>query len=155
MSLGSTLERVAIDIMGPVPRMEEGYEFILVIGDYFTKWTEAYSLRDHTAQTVADVLVEEFVAWFGLPRELHSDQGREFESQLIARLCNLLRIKKTCTVPYNPKSDGLVECANRTVKQMLATLVDETWENWNHHLPYVMLAYRASIHESTKCTPNL
>ena len=149
------LERVALDIMGPVPKTEEGYEYIVVIGDYFTKWTEAYPLRDHTAQTIADVLMEEFVARFGLPRSIHSDQGREFESQLIARLCNLLRIKKTRTVPYNPKSDGLVERANRTVKQILATLVDETRENWSNHLPYVMLAYRASIHESIKCTPNL
>ena len=100
-------------------------------------------------------MVEEFVARYGLPRSLHSDQGREFESQLIAELCKLLRVKKTRTVPYNPKSDGLVERCNRTLKQMLTMLVDETQTNWDDHVPYVLMAYRASVHDSTKCTPNL
>ena len=153
--VGAPLERVAIDIMGPLPQTDNGHEYLLVVGDYFTKWAEAYPLQDHTAQTVADVLVEQFVSRYGLFRTLHSDQGREFESQLIAELCRLLRVKKTRTVPYNPKSDGLVERSNRTLKQMLSILVDENQFNWDDHIPYILMAYRASVHESTKCTPNL
>ena len=127
----------------------------MVVGDYFTKWTEAFALRNHTAMSVAEVLVQEFIGRFGVPRSIHSDQGREFESQLIAQLCRLLHMKKTRTTPYNPKSDGMVERMNRTVKQMLSSLVNETQNNWDDHLPYVMMAYRASEHERTKCTPNL
>ena len=155
VSVGAPLERVAVDIMGPLPKTDNDNEYLLVVGDYFTKWAEAFPLKNHTAQTVADVMVEEFVARYGLPRSLHSDQGREFESQLIAELCKLLRVKKTRTVPYNPKSDGLVERCNRTLKQMLTMLVDETQTNWDDHVPYVLMAYRASVHDSTKCTPNL
>ena len=153
--VGAPLERAAIDIMGPLPQTDNGHEYLLVVGDYFTKWAEAYPLQDHTAQTVADVLVEQFVSRYGLFRTLHSDQDSEFESQLIAELCRLLRVKKTRTVPYNPKSDGLVEWSNRTLKQMLSTLVDENQFNWDDHIPYILMAYRASVHESTKCTPNL
>ena len=62
--VGAPLERVAIDIMGPLPQTDSGHEYLLVVGDYFTKWAEAYPLQDHTAQTVADVLVEQFVSPF-------------------------------------------------------------------------------------------
>ena len=124
--MGAPLERVAVDIMGPFPKTDNDNEYLLVVGDYFTKWAEAFPLKNHTAQTVADVSVEEFVALYGLPRSLHLDQGREFESQLIAELYKLLRVKKTRTVPYNPKSDGLVERCNMTLKQMFTMLVDET-----------------------------
>ena len=148
------MERVAVDIMGPLPKTNDGNLYIMVVGDYFSKWTEAYLLKDHTAQTVADVLVEQFVARFGVMRSLHSDQGREFESDLIAELCKPLCIHKSLVVPYNPKSDGLVERANRTVVQMLTTLVSEARNDWYDHLPFVMMAYRASVHESTKFTPN-
>ena len=73
----------------------------------------------------------------------------------MAERCKLLKMKKTRTTPYNPKSDGLVERFNRTVKQMLTMLVADAENDWDDHLPYVMMAYRASVHESTKCTPNL
>ena len=152
---GAPLERIAVDIMGPLPKTGNGNEYIVVIGDYFTKWTEAFALMNHTAQTVADVIVQEFVGRFGVPRLIHSDQGREFESLLISHLCQLLHIKKTRTIAYNPKSDGMVERANRTVKQMLSVLVNKAQDNWDDHLPYIMMAYQASVNEGTKCTPNL
>ena len=59
------MERVAVDIMGPVPQTDNGNLYILVLGDYFSKWTEAFPLKDHTAQTVADVLVEQFCHGLG------------------------------------------------------------------------------------------
>ena len=153
--VAAPLERIAVDIMGPIPETDDGNKYILVLGDYFSKWTEAYALKNHTAQTVADIIMEQFISRFGIPRSLHSDQGPEFESDLIAELCKLLHINKTRTVPYNPKSDGLVERANRTVIQMLKTLVNEARNDWDDLLPFVMMAYRSSVHESTKCTPNL
>ena len=153
--VAAPLERIALGIMGPLPQTENGHMYILVLADYFSKWTEAYALKDHTAPTIADVLVEQFVSRFGVPRSLHSDQGREFESDLIANLCKLLHIHKTITVPFNPKSDGLVERDNRTIKQMLTTMVNEVGNDWDDLLPYIMMAYRASVQEVTKCTPNL
>ena len=149
------LERVAVDILGPLPKTENGHEYILILGDYFTKWTEAYPLKDHTAFAVAEAILENFISRFGVPMEIHSDQGREFQSKLMSEICKLLRINKTRTTSYNPKSDGQVERFNRTIEQMLKVLVREAQDDWDDHLPYVLMAYRASVHESTKCTPNL
>ena len=146
---------MAVDIMGPLPATANGNEYIMVLCDYFSKYTVAYAIPNHTAQTVADRIVTEFVAYFGVPEQLHSDQGREFESELFQELCRLLEIDKTRTVPYRPQSDGLVERFNRTVQQMLAMFVNEHRNDWDDHLPYVMMAYRASVQESTGCTPNL
>ena len=81
------LEHIALDIMGPLPQIDNGNMYIFVLADYFSKWAEAYALKDHTAPTIADVLVEQFVSRFRVPRGLHSYQGREFESDLIAHLC--------------------------------------------------------------------
>lgn len=86
--------------MGPLPITENGNEYIMVIGDYFTKWKESFALRDHTAQTVADVLITEFICRFGTPRRIHTDQGREFESTLFSKLCLKLGISKTRTLYY-------------------------------------------------------
>ena len=153
--VAAPLEHIGVDIMGPIPEANDGNKYILVLEDYFSKWTEAYALKNHTAQTVADIIMEQFISRFGVPRSLHSDQGPEFESNLIPELCKLLHINKTCTVPYNPKSDGLVERANRTVIQMVTTLVNEARNDWGDLLSFVMMAYRSSVHETTKCTPNL
>ena len=71
------LEHIALDIMGPLPQTENGHMHILVLADYFSKWAEAYALKDHTVPTIADVLLEQFVSRFGVPRSLHSDQGQE------------------------------------------------------------------------------
>ena len=145
----------AVDILGPLPRTNNSNEYIIVCGCYFTKWKEAFAVPNHTAATVADKLVQEVFLRFGFPTQLHSDQGREFESDLFQAMCSLLGIEKTRTVSYNPKSDGLIERFNRTLAAMLAMFVDANQKDWDDHLPYVMAAYRATQHKSTGVSPNL
>ncbi|KAK3107506.1 hypothetical protein FSP39_016104 [Pinctada imbricata] len=69
------LDRIAIDILGPLPVTEDGNEYIMVLGDYFSKWKEAYPIKNHTAQTVANKLISEFICRFGVPSNIHTDQG--------------------------------------------------------------------------------
>ncbi|CAC5367719.1 unnamed protein product [Mytilus coruscus] len=149
------LECVAIDICGPFPVTRDSNEYIIVIGDYFTKWKEAYAVQNHTALVVADKIVTEFFCRFGCPIQIHSDQGREFESDLFEGICYRLGIDKSRTTPYRPQSDGLIERFNRTLKQLLRMFSHENPTDWDDHLPYVLMAYRATEQNSTKCTPNL
>uniref|UniRef100_A0A8C6KN09 Integrase catalytic domain-containing protein n=1 Tax=Nothobranchius furzeri TaxID=105023 RepID=A0A8C6KN09_NOTFU len=127
-------ERIAVDSQGPLPETGLKNKYIMVVGDYFSKWTEAFPLHNQEAKTIARVLTEECVCRFGVPRSLHSDQGRNFESKLFQELCGLLQIHKTRTTPYHPQSDGL-----------------DNQLNWDSLLPYVMLAYRSST--NTSVTP--
>lgn len=152
--VGAPLERIAMDILGPLPVTPRGNRYVLVVSDYFTKWTEAYAIPDQSAETVAEKLVSEFVCRFGVPRQLHSDQGTNFESKVMSEVCKLLDIEKTRTTPLHPQSDGQVERFNRTLIVMLRGKLKDNQEDWDLQLPSCMMAYRSSVHESTGATPN-
>ena len=90
-----------MDVMGQLPKSNSGNLYILVIGDYFMKWTESYALKDHTAQTVADVLVNQWICRFGVPWRIYTDQGPDFKSSWIHEMCHMLDIEKTKTYPID------------------------------------------------------
>jgi hypothetical protein len=152
--VGALLKRIALDIMGPLPQTKQGNKYILVIGDYFTKWKEAYAMPDQTAVTVALIVVNEFVSRFGVPDQMHSDQGRNFESAVFQQMCELLGIDKTRTTPLRPQSDGMVERFNQTIEAMLAKFVSTNQDDWDEHLPLLMMAYRSAEHESSGYSPS-
>ena len=109
------MERIALDFMGPFPETKAGNRHLLVVMDYFTMWPEAYALLNQEAGTVASVLVNEFTSRYGVPAEIHSDQGRHFESAMFTEMCQLLGIHKTRTTALHPQSDGVVERYNQTL----------------------------------------
>ena len=69
------MEIVAIDILSGLTATADGYKYLLVATDYFTKWLEAIPLCDAEAPTCMRALYCGFFSRFGLPRQLHSDQG--------------------------------------------------------------------------------
>uniref|UniRef100_A0A3B1JTM8 Gypsy retrotransposon integrase-like protein 1 n=1 Tax=Astyanax mexicanus TaxID=7994 RepID=A0A3B1JTM8_ASTMX len=154
---GGPMEQVAVDVLGPFPVTDSGNRYVLVAMDYFTKWPEAYAVPDQGADTTADVLVREFFCRFGVPEELHSDQGRNFESEVMAEVCRILGIHKTRTTPLHPQSDGLVERFNCTLAAQLAMVSSKGQRDWDKHLPVVLLACRSetAVQETTGFTPVL
>lgn len=152
-NIGTPTERIALDIVGPLLLSNEGNRYILVVSDYFTKWPEAYPLSNQEATTVAEVLVKEFVSPLGVPRELHSDQGHNFESSVFQEMCRLLGIKKTRTTALHPQSDGMVERYNRTLATQLSLFVDNHQKDWDQHVLLLLMAYRSAVHDTTRCTP--
>ena len=81
--VGAPIECLAMDILGLVLLNPCGNKFILVVTDYFTKWTESYPILNQEASTVAEKLVGEFICRFGVPREIHSDPGTNCESKVV------------------------------------------------------------------------
>ena len=151
--VGAPLERIAVDVLGPLPVSEKGNKYLLIVGDYFTKWVEAYPLENQRADVVAEVLVKEFISRFGVPMQMHSDQGRNFESAVFSGVCNLLGINKTRTTALHPESDGMMERFNRTLENQLAIFVEHHQKDWYGHVPLLMMSYRSAVHENTKQTP--
>ena len=153
----SPMERVALDIVGPLPETERGNKYILVVGDYFSKWMEAYHIPNQTAVTVAEKLVNEFVCRFGVPSLLHSDQGRNFEAHVFKEMCNIFGIEKTRTTPYNPKSDGLIEKFNNTLITTISMMIEpnKRQRDWDVQVPLALFAYRTAPQETTGETPNM
>ena len=154
MLCGEPMDRIGIDHVGPLPRTPEGNEYLLVVTDYFSKWAEAYPVPNVSAAVTADVLVTQFITRFGTPFVIHTDQGSAFESELFQNMTKLFEIEKTRTTPYHPRSDGLTEKFNGTLQRMLKAFVDSSRTDWQDHLPYLLMAYRSTIHESTGYTPN-
>ncbi|KAL5464015.1 hypothetical protein EMCRGX_G032972, partial [Ephydatia muelleri] len=153
VTAGYPLQLVAVDIVGPLTPSKTENTYILVASDYFTRWVEAYAIPNQEAVTVANKLVDEFFCRFSVPEQLHSDQGRQFEANVMQEVCRLLQIDKTRTTPYHPQSDGLVERFNRTMLAMLASTVEEDPSNWEQHLRKVCMAYNTSVQPSTGYTP--
>lgn len=152
--VGAPMERIALDIMGPLNETERKNSYILVIQEYFTKWTEAFAIPDEKAVTVANVVATEWVCRFGMPHSLHSDQGRNFESEVFQEMCRLFGIDKTHTTPFRPQSDGQVERFNATLQKILASTAEHCHWDWDLMIPYAVMAYRATKHSATGFTPN-
>lgn len=130
--------KVHIDIVGPLPQVD-GFRYMLTCIDRFTRWPEAIPLVDITAETVATAFYAGWIARFGVPDELVTDQGRQFESALFKDLLKYLGIKKIRTTPYNPAANGLIERWHRTLK---AALKCHSSSNWVKALPTVLLGLR-------------
>lgn len=74
--VGAPMERVALDLIGPLPLSHKGNKYVLIVSDYFTKWAEGYPMPDMETTTIVDNFVTNFVCRFGVPRQIHTDQGR-------------------------------------------------------------------------------
>ena len=85
----------------------------------------------------------------------HSDQGRCFESNIMAEVCELLEIRKTRTTPAHPLCNGQVERLNSTLLKMIKIYLKGEETNWDKHLGCLSGAYHASVHDSTGLIPNL
>ena len=121
----------AMDYMGPLPVTTRGNKHILVVMDHFTKWCEAFATPDQKARTVAEILVNKVFSRFGPPAVLHSDQGANFESNLMHDICTLMGISKSRTTAYHLQCDGLVERQNRTLQAMLTAFCSQHREDWD------------------------
>ena len=146
------LELVCIDFL-KLERSKGGYENVLVVTDHFTRYAQAYPTKDQLATTVAKTLWQNFFVHYGFPRRIHSDQGRNFESRLIAELCKVAGIQKSRTTAYHPQGNGTTERFNRTLIDMVGTLDQSQKANWKEHLGHLTHAYNATRHESTGYAP--
>lgn len=125
---------------------------ILVMMDHFTKFGHAVMTPNQTAHTVARVLWQNFFLIYGFPTRILSDQGRDFESKIVAELCKIAGIRKCRTTPYHPAGNP-VERWNRTLINMLRSLEDGQKDNWRKMLPAVVHAYNCCVHQSTGFSP--
>ena len=147
--IGRPWEMVAVDIL-EVPMSRSNNRYLLVIQDYMTKWAEAIPLPNQTAERITKELIKVF-SRYGIPDILHSDQGRNFESTILRQTLGAFGVAKTRTTAYHPAGDGLVERFNRSLLQMLRAFVNEG--DWEQYLPFVLYAYRTSVHSSTGVSP--
>ena len=132
---------------------------ILVITDHFTKYAEAYITPKQTAIVVAHTLWENFLVHYGWPEKILIDQGKSFENNLFQELCSLAQVKKLCTSPYHPETNGQCECFNATListynsTYMLGTLPTHAKKNWQEWVATLTHAYNCTMSPVTGFSP--
>jgi hypothetical protein len=142
---------MAVDVLGPITTSRSGNRFIVVFTDTLTKWTEAFAVPEHTAETIAELFVQEIVCRWGSPERLLSDNGPEFASHILKHVTKLLATEKVFTTTYQPSTNGQVERFNRTLADFLASYTNG--DDWDEFLPFVMFQYRMAFHSSTGFSP--
>ncbi|XP_062576549.1 neurofilament medium polypeptide-like [Saccostrea cucullata] len=106
-----------------------------------------------TAKTTAEALYNNFITYYGIPTRIHSDQGANFESQIIKELCQITGMKKSRTTPYHAMGNGQCERYNRTLLNMLGTLKPSQKQNWKLYINPLVHAYNCIKNESTGVSP--
>jgi integrase-like protein len=151
IQIGRAFERIGIDLVGPLPITKQNNRYIIVATEYLTRWPEARAVPDAGANTLAKFIFEEIVCRHGTPKVILSDQGRNFISETIRILCERFLIKHKFSSPYHPQTNGMVERFNRTLCESLAKV--KGTDDWDIHIPAVLLAYRTKKHATTGYTP--
>ena len=107
---------------------------IFVFQDHFRKHVLAYVTPNQTAKTIAKYLYLGYISIFGAPARFLSDRCANFMSSVIDKMCKILGMKKLWTMPYHPKTNGLVERSHQTIMRMIRKLVEEKkpigWDTW-------------------------
>ncbi|CAG2193490.1 unnamed protein product [Mytilus edulis] len=144
---GVPMGRVHMDLLGPLPVTKQKNKYVLMIVDQFTKWLECFPIPGQTAEIVAKAAVDGFISRFGCPLEVHTDQGKNVDGNLMWNLCELLEISKTRTTAYHPASNGQVHIPFTNPDPVSDSLTSEPDINLTHNLQDITL-------ESDTLTPD-
>ena len=133
--IGTPFQRVAIDLVGPlVPMSSEEHQYVLTLVDYASSYPEAIPMTGITSTEVAEALVGIF-SRIGIPREIISDQGPQFKSELMSHFHTLLGVKPIFCTRYHPAANGRVERQHSILKDILRKLCQLKPREWHRFLP--------------------
>ena len=122
---------------------------ILVVTDHFSRFVQAYKVKDKRAITIAKCLYDNYFRHYSFPWHLLSDQGTEFCSAIWNEMCIYLNIKKLCTLPYHPQTNGAIEHVHQTLERMIAKLDNRWCRKWPEHLSSITHAYNSTRSQIT------
>jgi len=145
-------ERIGMDLVVGLPTTSEGFNGILVITEYLSKYPCAYPIKSKTAVEISSKLLD-YICLFGPPKEILTDQGKEFVNEVVNELIRSCGVEHKVTSAYYPRTNGLTERYNKTLVETLRKHAEGNPKNWTDWIPYVLLCYRTRVHSVTKFSP--
>jgi hypothetical protein len=146
--------RCGLDFIGEIhPGSSKGHRFILVVTDYFTKWTEAVSLRNMTRREVISFVQEHIIYRLGVPQTLTTDQEPSFMSHQFREFTESMKIKLLNSSPYYAQANGQAEASNKVMIKIIKKRIKDNMRRWHGKLLGALWAHRTSRHGATKVTP--
>uniref|UniRef100_A0A1Y1LMU5 RNA-directed DNA polymerase n=1 Tax=Photinus pyralis TaxID=7054 RepID=A0A1Y1LMU5_PHOPY len=149
-----TWDKIYVDYVGPIITSEQGYRFMLVCVDSFSKWLKVYPTRKATAKVTCKYLTELF-STYGPPKTLVSDNAKCFTSNLLFQFCMQWGVRQAFSSPYHPASNMSERC-NRNLKYNLTLLIKQyalEHKSWDQVLPFFILNYNSTHHEAIGTSP--
>jgi len=137
--------KLQMEFIGPLPQTAQGNRYCLVVSDHFTKWVEAFPARNNTASASAKILVEHVFSRWGVPKEIDSDHGQRFVTELTKAVCQALGIKQKLHITGHFQKPVSAEGPNQPLKMALRKLVNQQRKDWDQKLPVVLLALRGAV----------
>lgn len=150
---GSAFDKVALDIVGPLPATQIGNEYIVTMQDLLTKYSVGVPIKVANAITIADAFMKQFICRFGAPRAILTDQGSPFMTSLFKYIARKFNIKQFRTTAYHPQSNGSLERSHHVLAEYLKQYVEEDG-TWDEFIELAMFSYNTSVHEGTKFSPH-
>nr|XP_009770314.1 PREDICTED: uncharacterized protein LOC104221036 [Nicotiana sylvestris] len=144
-----------VDVIGPIePVASNGYRFIMVAINYFTKWVEAASYKAITNKVIAYFVRDCIVCRFGVPESIITDDATNLNNDLMKAMCETFKIKHKNSTTYLPQMNGAIEATNKSIKKILRKMV-HNYKQWHAKLPFALIGYCTTICTSTGATPYL
>lgn len=119
-------EKVAMDIIGPMPRTKRGDRYILSIHDYLTKYLILIPLKTQRTESITDALLNHYIYMFSAPKTILTEQGQNFISELMTKIKEAFKIKHIKTTSFHPQSNGSLERTYAMVKNIIRTNLDDS-----------------------------
>lgn len=150
---GSAFEKIFMDIVGPLPKDDYNYSYILSLQCELTKYVEVYPLKTKGSVELARSFVNNFILRYGIPKQIGTDRGTEFLSNIFQEVCTLLNIKQLNSTAYHHQSIGALENSHKHLGAFLRIQTDNRAENWSDWLQFWSFSYNTMVHTETQYTP--
>ena len=147
------MQVLGMDYWGPTAPTTNNNRYVLVITDYLSKFVIAKPTSNNTAQTTAQILVEEVILKYGVPQQIITDNGVHFNNDLLKAIATRVGFHHIKSTTYHPQTNGQVERFNATFRPQLAKLQSTHSSDWDDFLSAVIFAYNTGIHASTNLSP--
>ena len=146
---------VVVDSLGPFPESPDGFVYLEVCTDAFTRFVELVPTKTEKADETADGYVSAVYSRHGLPAEIRSDNGPQYVNKLIDALLEKLKIRHHKVLPYHPQGNGIAERVNQEVLRHLRCLVIgfKEYVDWPKLIPIVQHILNNTVHSATNATP--
>lgn len=145
-------EKIVIDCVGPLPKSKSGNQYLLTIMCPTTRFPEAIPLRNISAKNIVKNLLK-FFTMYGIPKDIQTDRGSNFTSNLFAAVLKELNVKHSMSSAYHPESQGVLERWHQTFKTMLRKFCLEGDSQWDEGIPFLLFAIREAPQESLGVSP--
>jgi hypothetical protein len=144
---------ISLDFMGELPRSKKGNKFILVVSDWFSKFSLAIPTRTQDSKVVVEFLENNVFLKYGVPQVVINDNAQVFKGKVFCQLLERYNVEMRASANYFPQHNP-TERVNRVIKNSLRCYIgDQPHKVWEDYLQKVMFSINSSSHESTKCSP--